>query len=1010
MHIRKILITLEVLSLSLCGFAQETDLVSQVRSDLDAMFANIDRVNVPYGLLRDYAIDRIDWDSFDGAELSDSNFANFTIVCDAIQTLESANISGSQIPTFEQVSTSVQTCSDAVPIGVLAYSYSYIREDALDTGCITFVNGQVRNVYDEDVLRNPYSIGTIFTFSPRDNIIRTFSPVFRFDGFVHTNLPISRIEFDPGDGNGFRQIDIESDCSVSYSEEGEHELKLRLSLSDGVILISHSLLYILPPSPELMGNDEPFDDIYFFSCNTQYNNESPRASLSIKYAPGHISIEKPFIIVEGLDPLDFADLSNYPYGFTDISSIYGDLPNEVINEYDVLYVDWDNSNFHIQSNAELLITILDYINDNKVNPEESNIIFAQSMGGLIARYALCKMEHEGKHHSVSTFISDDVPYLGANVPLGALFAVQDVLHNFNILGLSSLTALQLLGIDSSKIQDIQNLLEAPSTRQMLTNWVNASGVIDNSYFEDFQSEINQMGFPRGDTGKEMALYAIANGAQDINVNANMILSLDASVPVNYVLGVIASCVVPIACMFTPLNIDMKFLSWLVFPGKNAFDLNLDILPWKTHGQKLYQMSLLFKKKFLWLINRAYSLYSNEKYAQATSVPLDLKGGSYYEIKTLGLEPLDTVVQYGNSINITASLDVADKFMFIPTASALCVGKGRRRLTTTDYNASYRNDSHFIDETPFLAVYTSDTSMRHIGMDNHIKEWLVTCLQAKIDGPSFVLNNEEYRVVGFIGNISWETSDPTIAQISPNGIISPLGSGTVTITATCSNNGSPIRICKTIWCGFPQCSLNATYKSFLPEFRVSILTEPTFSSFKDDADLLYRWGIKLGSGDISWEDTSVDYIEGVRGAYTTYVYFQFVKDNTVGTIYSVSIPHYFERRPDPIEPIELSPIYSSPRGTLTCGDLNLGEVPITKTSRNDIFVYSINDDINISADHSLSSAELCAELLKEEKFLKILSELKPWGEKSILLIPIDVFIQSSGCNQSGILTFVYNEKL
>ncbi len=45
------------------------------------------------------------------------------------------------------------------------------------------------------------------------------------------------------------------------------------------------------------------------------------------------------------------------------------------------------------------------------------------MGGVIARYALRKMEDAGMEHQVSLYISHDSPHLGANVPLGALYAL-----------------------------------------------------------------------------------------------------------------------------------------------------------------------------------------------------------------------------------------------------------------------------------------------------------------------------------------------------------------------------------------------------------------------------------------------------------------------------------------------------------------------------------------------------------------------------------------------------------
>ena len=90
----------------------------------------------------------------------------------------------------------------------------------------------------------------------------------------------------------------------------------------------------------------------------------------------------------------------------------------------LFYVDWDYSEEYIQANANTLIKVIQWVNAQKDNQENiaTNVILGQSMGGVIARYALRKMEDAGMEHQVSLYISHDSPHLGANVPLGALYA------------------------------------------------------------------------------------------------------------------------------------------------------------------------------------------------------------------------------------------------------------------------------------------------------------------------------------------------------------------------------------------------------------------------------------------------------------------------------------------------------------------------------------------------------------------------------------------------------------
>src|SRR5690606_13123572 len=49
---------------------------------------------------------------------------------------------------------------------------------------------------------------------------------------------------------------------------------------------------------------------------------------------------------------------------------------------------------------------------------QPNVVLGQSMGGVIARWALRDMEDKGQNHQTRLFISYDAPHQGANVPQG----------------------------------------------------------------------------------------------------------------------------------------------------------------------------------------------------------------------------------------------------------------------------------------------------------------------------------------------------------------------------------------------------------------------------------------------------------------------------------------------------------------------------------------------------------------------------------------------------------------
>jgi hypothetical protein len=133
-------------------------------------------------------------------------------------------------------------------------------------------------------------------------------------------------------------------------------------------------------------------------------------------------ITNPLIIAEGLDTGLLAQVGRI--GDTDITTFIravnapnsNDLENLLTGgtneiygdqDYDIIYVNWDNGTDFIQRNAYVLEEVIKWVNDNKTGTNK-NVILGQSMGGLIARYALRDMENNGLNHNTSLYISHDV--------------------------------------------------------------------------------------------------------------------------------------------------------------------------------------------------------------------------------------------------------------------------------------------------------------------------------------------------------------------------------------------------------------------------------------------------------------------------------------------------------------------------------------------------------------------------------------------------------------------------
>lgn len=72
--------------------------------------------------------------------------------------------------------------------------------------------------------------------------------------------------------------------------------------------------------------------------------------------------------------------------------------------------------------------MITWVNNNKVG-DEPNVLLGQSMGGVVGRYTLAKMEQENApDHDVRLFISHDAPLQGANTPI-AIQHLSRHMHN-----------------------------------------------------------------------------------------------------------------------------------------------------------------------------------------------------------------------------------------------------------------------------------------------------------------------------------------------------------------------------------------------------------------------------------------------------------------------------------------------------------------------------------------------------------------------------------------------------
>lgn len=168
--------------------------------------------------------------------------------------------------------------------------------------------------------------------------------------------------------------------------------------------------------------------------------------------------------------------------------------------FDICFIDFYSGQEYIESNGEALYDLLLKIHAELVanNSTEKMVVCGASMGGLVARYAINKLEAEGHTDWVEKFISFDSPQMGANIPLSLQYTLKhlkglggDVEEKYNKLTCPS--ASQLVNYSC-----LETSFVGPTTYTTPTPSLERQVFISNPY----------MGWP-----EHCVKYSISNGSR-----------------------------------------------------------------------------------------------------------------------------------------------------------------------------------------------------------------------------------------------------------------------------------------------------------------------------------------------------------------------------------------------------------------------------------------------------------------------------------------------------------------
>lgn len=314
-----------------------------------------------------------------------------------------------------------------------------------------------------------------------------------------------------------------------------------------------------------------------------------------------------------------------------------------------------------------------------------------SMGGLVARYALRKMEMEGKNHQTCKFISVDSPYKGANVPVGVQALVRHI-QNTDVNIFWFFTVWNPTNIDV--VDNVVKLLDKKATKQLLIYYVTKSLTYDNSEHNSFFSEYENMGVPQ-----QCVNIAIANGSNNGTktfVPQTELLRVNETVNLKWwqetLNAIFGSLTV------TTLLTNYPQLVINVVPGKTQFaaSITANALPDRS-VQNVYNGRIYLKKKILWLIPVEVDITKKTLKSTSDMLPIDGAPGGVYDISAFGFD----VSSFASYIKKTS-------FCFIPTVSALALTDWENRLTTSLNGINF----YTLGLTPFQYYFTQTKNEYH----------------------------------------------------------------------------------------------------------------------------------------------------------------------------------------------------------------------------------------------------------------------------------------------------------
>ncbi|HMI64798.1 MAG TPA: hypothetical protein VK517_02110 [Cyclobacteriaceae bacterium] len=628
-----------------------------LRNQLNSVFSNVDKSQIPTGFLQEYGAPLLPLDVFNGV-LTDSNKVDIGAWRMVYSALQSSRIYGSNpLPTTAIANTAISNAETANPgllvIPMVLVDYNFLRPDAITANLLSVSNNQLYDVAGRT--QSPYYSRVAFAATPSVSYAATGTPSFIFKPELYYNASskvLNLINVDFGDGRGYVNVTWNNPIAAAYTSTGTYQIKIKVVFTDNSFVECFTFFQVT----QLMAQ---FASQQASSCLASQQFPSITGVHSggtayIRYSSSNSAcmIVKPLIVAEGYDVSSVAPLLQKNYTLNDfindinvsfISS--GNFLNSIdIANYDIIFLDYNNGTDDIIRNAALLQDVITWVNQQKAlaGSTQKNVVMGVSMGGLVARYCLANMTKQGIDPQTRLLLTHDSPHRGANTPIGFQFLTRGLNETVIVQNLNTLDLIP-------QISQANTLLDAPATSQMLILRATTSSTYSNNSFLDSNYR-NMITFPSNgpqptytieatSLGSECGMGSLSPGTQLLHVSGHF------------------------------------FISRIPWISRNSFntDIVVNALPAYGASQTLMSLHLWVNYRILYYISIIVDLTNKAAGTPPNSLPWDgAPGGTQNVAQQAGSRIPSSNYQFGPFFNLSLNSTYAGDFCFVPTVSALDV--------------------------------------------------------------------------------------------------------------------------------------------------------------------------------------------------------------------------------------------------------------------------------------------------------------------------------------------------